>query len=75
MEDNDKKIVGEITDIKGNNVNICYLLGELLDNKFVFGVMTKPAFSASVKLISKEKAPMFIGMETDEEDKNLYIRE
>ena len=59
MEDDEKKFVGEIIDIKDGNAIIA-LLGELLDNKFVFGIMSKPAFSASVKLISKEKAPLII---------------
>ena len=74
MEDDDKKFVGEIIDIKGNNA-IISLLGELIDDKFVFGIMSKPAFSAKVKLISKEKAPLIIGINNYEEDRHLYIGE
>ena len=72
MEDDDKKFVGEIIDIKGNNA-IISLLGELIDDNFVFGIMSKPAFSAKVKLISKEKAPLIIGINNYEEDRHLYI--
>ena len=74
MEDDDKKFVGEIIDIKGNNA-IISLLGELINDKFVFGIMSKPAFSAKVKLISKEKAPLIIGINNYEEDRHLYIGE
>ena len=31
------------------------LLGEIVDNKFVFGVIRKPSFASTVKIISKEK--------------------
>ena len=60
MEHSDKKIVGEIADIK-QNILYVNLLGEIINNKFVFGVIRKPAFSSSVKLISKEKIPMLNG--------------
>lgn len=72
MENGDRKIVGEIADIK-EGVAYVNLLGEIINNKFVFGVIRKPAFSSSVKLISKEKIPMIIGMETEAENKSLYL--
>ena len=48
-------------DIDNNNCNL--LLGEIINDKFVFGVIVKPAFSSTLKLISKEKIPMIIGVE------------
>ena len=72
MEDNNKKLVGEIIDIKDNIAHI-NLLGEIIDNKFVFGVIVKPSFSSVVKLISKEKIPMIIGVENYRENIDVYL--
>ena len=62
MEEADKKIVGEITDVK-DGIAYVNLLGEIINNRFVFGVIRKPAFSSSVMLISKEKIPLVIGID------------
>ena len=72
MEDEKRRIVGEITDIK-NGIAYINLLGEIINNKFVFGVIVKPSFSSSVKLISKEKIPMIIGIENYKENLDLYL--
>ncbi len=72
MEDEKRKIIGEITDIK-ENIAYINLLGEIINDKFVFGVIVKPSFSSSVKLISKEKIPMIIGIDNYQENKDLYL--
>ena len=72
MENGDKKIVGEIADIK-EGVAYVNLLGEIINNRFVFGVIRKPSFASTVKLISKEKIPMLIGLENYKENTGLYI--
>lgn len=72
MEDEARKIVGEIVNIKEDVASI-NLLGEIIDDKFVFGVIVKPSFSSSIKLISKEKVPMIMGMENYRENKDLYL--
>ena len=74
MEDLDDLIVGEISTIK-EGIAYVNLLGEIIDNKFVFGVIKKPSFAASVKLISKEKIPMIISVDNYQENKDLYIGE
>ncbi len=74
MEDNNKMIVGEIADIK-NNIAYINLLGEIKDNKFIFGIIRKPSFGCSVKLISKEKIPMIISIDHYKENEDLYIGE
>lgn len=74
MEESDKKFVGEIIDIK-EGIGYISLLGELQGNNFVFGVIKKPSFSATVKLISKEKIPLIIGMPDYQENKDLLIGE
>ena len=72
IEDNNKKIIGEIIDIK-DGIAYINLLGELINDKFVFGVMVKPSFSSIVKLISKEKVPMIISIDNYQEDKDVYF--
>jgi len=72
MEDDNKIIVGEIANIK-EGIAYINLLGEIINNKFVFGVIRKPSFGASVKLISKEKIPMIISVDDYKENKDLYI--
>lgn len=72
MEYEDRKIVGEIVDIK-DNIAYANLLGEILGENFVPGVIRKPAFSSTVKLVSKEKVPLLISVDKYEENKHLYI--
>ncbi|MDD2434734.1 MAG: ATP-binding protein [Bacilli bacterium] len=74
MEDEDKKIVAEITNVT-DGIAKANLLGEIIDDRFVFGVIRKPSFSSSVKIISKEKIPMIIGIDNYREDKHLYLGE
>ncbi len=74
MEDSDKMLVGEIIDIK-EGIAYVNLIGEIIDNKFVFGVIRKPSFSATVKLISKEKIPMIISVADYQEKKDVFIGE
>lgn len=72
MDDGNRKIVGEIIDIR-DNIAYINLLGEIVDNKFVFGVMVKPSFNSVVKLISKEKIPMIVGVENYQENVDIYL--
>lgn len=72
LDDDIKKIIGEIVDIKEQIAKI-NLLGEIIDSKFVFGVIRKPAFSSKVMLISKEKIPLILGMPHFKEEKDLFI--
>ena len=74
MEDSGKMLVGEITGIKGG-IAFINLVGEILNNEFIFGVIKKPSFGANVKLISKEKIPMIIGIPNYNEKKNIFIGE
>ncbi len=74
MEETDRKFIGEIIEIK-DGIGSISLQGELMNDKFVFGVIRKPSFSATVKLISKEKIPIIIGMDDYKENKDLVIGE
>lgn len=72
MEDNGRMFVGEIMDIN-NGIARISLIGELLNGKFVTGIMSKPSFAAVTKLISKEKIPMIISIDNYQENKDVYI--
>lgn len=72
MEDHEKKIIGEIINIK-NNIAYINLLGEIKNDKFVYGVINKPSFASVIKLISKEKIPMIISTDEFFENKHLYL--
>ena len=72
MEDNANKIIGEITDIIGDVAKV-NLLGKIDGDKFEYGIINKPSFSSTIKLVSKEKMLLIIGVEKVEEDEHLYI--
>ncbi len=72
MEDNIAKTVGEIDHVK-DGVAYINLLGEIIGDKFVFGVVRKPSFGASVRLISKDRIPLIIGVDHYMENRDLYI--
>ena len=74
MEDDNDILVGEINDIK-QGIAYINLIGQIINNQFVFGVMRKPSFRASVKLISKEKIPMIISVPNYNEKEDIYIGE
>ena len=72
MEDTQRRCVGEITDIK-EGIAYINLLGEIKNNKFVYGVITKHSFGAVTKVISKERIPLIISADNYEEDKHLTL--
>jgi len=72
MDDQDRKIIGEIISIK-DNIAFINLLGEVINNKFVFGVIKKPSFDAVVRLVPNDKVSLIIGTDHYVEDKDLYI--
>ncbi|MEG0826149.1 MAG: DUF87 domain-containing protein [Bacilli bacterium] len=74
FEEDKKLIVGEIIDIK-EELAYVNLMGEFINDKFVFGVIRKPAFGSIVKLIGKEKIPMIVGMNDYNEKNDLELGE
>ncbi len=72
IEDDEKKCIGEIGDIVGNVAKI-HILGEIIDNKFVFGVIRRPSLKSKVSLISADKVPMIISVDNKNESKYLYL--
>ena len=72
MENEEKKIVGEIINIK-DNIAYVNLLGEIQNDKFVYGVISKPSFASVIKLISKERISMIISTDEYKENQHLYL--
>ena len=65
-------IIGEIIDLRDGNARV-NLLGEIINGKFVFGVINKPAFSSVVKLLNKSEIAKVISVESYNEEKHLYL--
>lgn len=72
FEDNERKLIGEIIDIK-NDVAKVNLVGEFIDDKFLFGISKKPSFNSNSKLISKEKINSILGIVDYNEKRDLLI--
>ena len=72
LEDQNKKFIGEIIDINDGVAKI-NLVGEYNNDKFVFGITSKPSFKTISKLISKEKINNIIGIPNYDEKRDLYI--
>jgi len=74
LEDPDGKIVGEITDLN-NGIAHINVLGELINDKFIFGVIRKPSFASKVTLIDPTNINKIISIDEYDEGSHLYIGE
>ncbi len=66
------QIVGEVIEISDQIATI-NLIGEIIDNKFVFGVLRKPSLLSQVSLISKENVAKIVGVSNYQDHKDLYL--
>ncbi len=64
FEDQEKKILGEVDDLKENIVTVRFL-GEFVGNRLLGGVIRKPSLDASVRLITPEEIPYIVGENKD----------
>ena len=60
FEDDKKKILGEIEDISEKIIKIGFL-GEIVNGRFVGGVIRKPTLSSKIRIITKEELALIIG--------------
>ena len=60
FEDDKKKILGEIEDISEKIIKIGFL-GEIVNGRFVGGVIRKPTLSSNIRVITKEELALIIG--------------
>ena len=63
FEDEKKKILGEIEDISEKIIKVGFL-GEIVNGRFVGGVIRKPTLSARIRIITKEELALIIGEDT-----------
>ena len=69
FEDNGRKIIGEVEDIDGNKVSI-HFLGEIIDNKFIAGLIMKPSLNSKIRLITNDELKYLVGSDTEN---NLFL--
>ena len=62
FEDENKKIVGEVADIDSKVVKVRFL-GEVVNGKFIGGVIRKPTLQAKLRVITQEELGILIGTE------------
>lgn len=60
LEDDSKKIVGEIVNVNQEKMTI-NIVGEIKDNKFLPGISIKPSFKSKVRIISLEELELMLG--------------
>ncbi len=60
--ESDKKIVGEINSIS-NNIMEVHLVGEIIDNNFIYGAVVKPSFNSICRLIKEEELDIVFGID------------
>lgn len=70
IADKENNYIGEISNIK-NNVAYINVLGEFINNKFIYGFSGKPSFASKINLIAPNYINKIIGIE--DENKELYI--
>ncbi len=72
IESSNNVCIGEIEEIK-DNIAYIHLLGELINGRFVFGVIKKPSVTANVRLVPTDKIPMIISADNSDESKYLHL--
>ena len=60
FEDNAKKIIGEIVNVDQEKM-IVNIVGELKNNNFLPGSISKPSFKSSVRIITLEELELILG--------------
>lgn len=60
FEDENKKVLGEVEDISKEIIKVRFL-GEVVNNRFVGGVIRKPTLSATLRIITNEEVSMIVG--------------
>jgi len=70
--DKDKVFVGEIIGLTNQNIEI-NLVGEIINNKFIYGVNRKPSFSSDVYLLDESFIKMLFGLSDYSPRNSLYL--
>lgn len=67
--EDDKKILGEIEEVEGDNIKITFL-GEFINGKFYSGIIRKPSLSARVRIINADELAELVG---DNDSKSMTL--
>ena len=60
LEDNDRKILGEVEEIIDGNAKI-FFLGEFINNKYYSGIIRRPTLNASIRIINSRELAELVG--------------
>ena len=63
LEDNEKSILAEVKDLLDGSVKV-KLLGEIVDNHFVGGILRKPSLNATIRPLRVEELSLIVGEES-----------
>ena len=69
LEDNDKKILGEIDEIVNNEAKISFL-GEFRDNRFYSGIIRRPTLNSNIRIINQQELGELVG---DNDNKTMPL--
>lgn len=60
LEDNDKKILGEIDEVVNNEAKISFL-GEYINNRFFSGIIRRPTLHSNIRIINQQELGELVG--------------
>ena len=60
LEDNNKKILGEIEEVINNEAKISFL-GEYIDNRFFSGIIRRPTLNSNIRIINQQELGELVG--------------
>ena len=72
LKSDEKCIIGEIINIKESIADV-NLVGEMNNDEFVFGVISKPGFKAIVDLVDDDLVKSIISVKIYDDTKDLYL--
>ena len=72
FSDNMRKIVGEIININKEHIKI-YLVGEIVNDVFISGLVRKPNLSGGCRIIYKSEVELLIGSQDLDNPNTFYI--
>ncbi|MDD3453805.1 MAG: ATP-binding protein [Bacilli bacterium] len=69
FEDSGRKILGEVENIDNGTITVNFL-GEIIDNRFVGGVIMKPTLEAKIRIITNDELQYIVGRN---EENNMLL--
>lgn len=69
LEDNEKKILGEIDEVINNEAKISFL-GEYINNRFFSGIIRRPTLHSNIRIINQQELGELVG---DNDNKTMSL--